>query len=160
MKKEELDRAFARDPMKKYKYVVSKARAEVGLDGEHYPDPSVVKKYFIDHVNLSKYKLCTHVLELMVEVHAAILSKNDKRALGLVAGCYQMLEQYVVDGSDMYMATMATHLPRPATYAAPGVDAAVEPYGRLLEPEIAAASTAYQTDVEKLRTAREARKKR
>jgi len=150
-KKEQLERKFHATPMNKYQYVMRAARRELGTELSamtESSDAATIRRYFRDCVPLGKYKLATHMLELIVEIHRAVRSKDESRALGLIAGSYQFLEQYAVDGADVYHGWIATHLPNPQAYPAQGFD---DPVGRLMEREVTSAATALDTEMERCR---------
>ena len=134
------------------------ARHEVGVESQALLDDHiVVKRYFRDHVGMDKYKLATRMFEMVVDLHEAIKANETKRALGRVATMYQFIEQYVVDKGDLYVASLATHMPEPDRYLA---EPREEPIGKLMEQDVAAAAHAYQRDIEQLKKHREERAKK
>ena len=156
--KADVDEQFAVNPYAKYKHVVAIARHEVGVESQALLDDHiVVKRYFRDHVGMDKYKLATRMFEMVVDLHGSIKASDTKRALGRVATMYQFIEQYVVDKGDLYVASLATHMPEPDRYLA---EPREEPIGKLMNRNVTAMAGAYQRDLDVLRKARDERAKK
>ena len=129
------------------------ARHEVGVEFQALLDDHiVVKRYFRDHVGMDKYKLATRMFEMVVDLHGAIKANNTKRTLGRVATIYQFLEPYVVDKGDLYVASLATHMPEPDRYLAEPREG---PIGKVMNRNVTAMAGAYQRDLDVLRKARD-----
>ena len=120
-------------------------------------DHIVMKRYFRDHVGMDKYKLATRMFEMVVDLHGSIKANDTKRALGRVATMYQFIEQYVVDKGDLYVASLATHMPEPDRYLA---EPREKPIGKLKNRNVTAIAGAYQRDLDVLRKARDERAKK
>ena len=156
--KADVGEMFGVNPYAKYKHVVAIARHEVGVESQALLDDHIVmKRYFRDHVGMDKYKLATRMFEMVVDLHGAIKANDTKRALGRVATMYQFLEQYVVDKGDLYVASLATHMPEPDRYLA---EPREEPIGKLMNRNVTAMAGAYQRDLDVLRKARDERAKK
>ena len=98
---------------------------------------------------MDKFKLATRIFEMVIDVHGAIRADDSKRALGRIATMYQFLEQYVVDKGDLYVASLATHMPEPDLYIA---EPREDPIGELMNRNVAAMARLRDLDV--LRKAR------
>ena len=156
--KADVDEMFGVNPYAKYKHVMATVRHEVGVESQALLDDHiVVKRYFRDHVGMDKYKLATRMFEMVVDLHGSIKANDTKRALGRVATMYQFIEQYVVDKGDLYVASLATHMPEPDRYLA---EPREEPIGKLMNRNVTAMAGAYQRDLDVLRKARDERAKK
>jgi len=82
----------------------------------------------------------------MHELHASVLANDTERSLGLLAGGYQLAEQYAIDGNvDLgWGFTLLPEIPTGAYVAQTGDS----PLARTVEPTVAAATAAAMRDMD------------
>ena len=89
---------FRANPMQKYEHVVSQAANENG----HITttnDAETMKVYFQRRVPLKHSRLGVQTFTLLNEIHSALARDDPDLAMGLIAGAYQCMEQWAIDGT-------------------------------------------------------------
>ena len=80
-KKEAADANFTKNPLVKYRHVMSRMRQNVGIDQDLLRDAQLAKRYFQQFAPIGKIKWAQYMLQQMNAIHEAIIDLAKKLKL-------------------------------------------------------------------------------